>query len=351
VIDEVTVKITEPSKTIADQTDPDWKDKETNPGEPVNVPNEGDQLPQGSKVEVSGGKNGWNIKVDGDGSTIVVTPPASAKPGDKITVPVKVTYPDNSVDTDDFTVTVKDPNAGVKNPDWNDGKTEPTKPVDLPNVGGPVKDGTTVETEGPGTAKLNPNDSITVTPGDDAKPGDTIKVTVKDKDGKVIDTVKVTITKPGSSTPGASSLTEDERNRCIAVSVGFGLPLAALVPLGLAMRMNIPGLSPVVDQLSIQIQRVNNDLQNSLGVFNPEAARAAQQLDANLRAFGLDLVSLGAGLAAVVAGIAAIAAVASACTPGDGSSVGTIEGQVGSTPAGSAKQSSERGSSVKVTEE
>ncbi|WP_210386180.1 Rib/alpha-like domain-containing protein, partial [Corynebacterium sp. HMSC29G08] len=128
VIDEVTVKITEPSKTIADQTDPDWKDKETTPGTPVEVPNEGDKLPEGSKVEVPEGADGWKVEVGSDGSTIVVTPPADAAPGAKLDVPVKVTYPDNSVDTDDFTVTVKDPNAGEKNPDWDDTTTEPDKP-------------------------------------------------------------------------------------------------------------------------------------------------------------------------------------------------------------------------------
>ena len=104
-----------------------------------------------------------------------------------------MTYPDNSVDTDDFTVTVKDPNAGEKNPDWDDTTTEPDKPVDLPNKGGPVKPGTTVETNGPGTAELKPNGTITVTP-EGAKPGDEIVVTVKDKDDKVIDEVTVKIT-------------------------------------------------------------------------------------------------------------------------------------------------------------
>ena len=190
-----------------------------------------------------------------------------------------------------------------------------------------------------------------MTPNKDAKPGDKIVVTVKDKDGKVIDTVTVTVDKPDSSSH--SSLTDDERQRCIATSLGFGLPLAALVPLGLALRMNIPGLTPVVDELSLQIQSVNNDLQRNLNIFNPQAARTAQEIDIRLRSFGIDLATAGAGLLALLAGIATISAIASACTPGDGSSIEDIEngkakansslkGSSGSSEPGSSAESSKK---------
>ncbi|MBO8865198.1 hypothetical protein INP02_13340, partial [Staphylococcus aureus] len=60
--------------------------------------------------------------------------------------------------------------------------------------------GSTVEvTDGPGTAEIDDNGKITVTPSDEAKPGDKIVVDVKDPEGKVIDTVTVTVTDPDAT--------------------------------------------------------------------------------------------------------------------------------------------------------
>lgn len=419
-------------KPIADQTTPDWNDASATPGEPVDVPNDGDKLPEGSTVTVPPEVDGWKVELLPDGETIQVTPPADAEDDAEITVPVEVTYSDGSKDTDEFKVTIGDkapdwddktttpntpvdlPNTGgpvkdgtslevegpgtaelkpdgtitvtpnddakpgdkivvtVKdpdgnkvdevtvtikdpnNPDWDDTTTEPKKPVKIPNTGGPVKDGTTVEVEGPGKAVLNPDGSITVTPSDDAKPGDKIVVTVKDPEGNEIDKVTVTVgedTTPDSSDGPSSKLTEDERNRCIAVSVGFGLPLIALVPIGLALSASIPGLTPVVEQVSNQIQRANSELQRQLGVFNPEAARMSAQLDATLRQFGLSTAQVGSALAALVIGITASASIASACTPGGGSSIDSIEGaaQGGSAQLGSSNRGNRNGSSVKTS--
>lgn len=497
--------------TLADETNPDWKDASTKPGEPVTVPNGGDKLPEDSTVKVPEEVDGWKVELDPDGETIKVTPPADANKDDKITVPVEVTYKDGSKDNDTFTVTIgeveekpnwedKDtepkkpvniPNTGGpvkdgttievdgpgraelnpdgsitvtpnddakpgdkitvtvkdkdgneidkvtvtigdadKKPDWEDKNTTPGTPIDIPNTGGPVKDGTTIEVDGPGTAELKPDGTITVTPSDDAQPGDKITVTVKDPDGEVIDTITVTIdphpdwndaktpankpvtipktTESGPVKPGTtvavtngpadatlnpdgsitvtpkpdakkgdnvtvevkdkngntidtinveltapvregSSLTDEERDRCIAVSVGFGLPLIALVPIGLALSASIPGLTPVVEQVSNQIQRANSELQRQLGVFNPEAARMSAQLDATLRQFGLSTAQVGSALAALIIGITAAASIASACTPGGGSSMDSIEGAAkgGSAQAGSSNRNNQKGSSVK----
>ena len=497
-----------PKPTIADQTTPDWNDASATPGEPVDVPNDGDKLPEGSTVTVPPEVDGWKVELLPDGETIQVTPPADAEDDAEITVPVEVTYSDGSKDTDEFKVTIGDkapdwddktttpntpvdlPNTGgpvkdgttlevdgpgtaelkpdgtitvtpnddakpgqkivvtVKDPEgneidkvtvtigegpeWDDKNTTPGTPIDIPNTGGPVKDGTTLEVDGPGTAELKPDGTITVTPNDDAKPGDTITVTVKDPEGNAIDTIKVTIdphpdwndtktpankpvtipktTDSGPVQPGTtvavtngpadatlnpdgsitvtpkpeakkgdkvtvevkdkngktidtinvdltspvrdgSSLNEDERNRCIAVSVGFGLPLIALVPIGLALSASIPGLTPVVEQVSNQIQRANSELQRQLGVFNPEAARMSAQLDATLRQFGLSTAQAGSALAALVIGITAAASIASACTPGGGSSIDSIEGaaQGGSAQFGSSNRGNRNGSSVNTS--
>ena len=81
-------------------------------------------------------------------------------------------------------------------PDWTDeATTTPGAPVKIPNTGGDVEPGTTVNViEGPGTAMIDPEiGEITVTPGEDAKPGDKIVVEVKDPQGEVIGTITIAI--------------------------------------------------------------------------------------------------------------------------------------------------------------
>ncbi|OFT87138.1 putative Ig domain-containing protein [Corynebacterium sp. HMSC28B08] len=92
--------------------------------------------------------------------------------------------------------------AVVDKPDWKDGETPADTPKNIPNEGGDVPEGSTVEvTEGPGTATLNPDGSITVTPNEGAKAGDKIVVEVKNGSGEVVDTVTVTLTDPESTDP------------------------------------------------------------------------------------------------------------------------------------------------------
>ncbi|SEB28554.1 Rib/alpha/Esp surface antigen repeat-containing protein, partial [Corynebacterium coyleae] len=49
------------------------------------------------------------VTIDENTGEITVTIPKDAKPGDKITVPVEVTYPDGSKDNTTVTVTVDNP--------------------------------------------------------------------------------------------------------------------------------------------------------------------------------------------------------------------------------------------------
>lgn len=51
----------------------------------------------------------------------------------------------------------------LPSPAWNGSKVTPGNDVNIPNTGGPVQEGTTVSTDGPGKAKLNEDGSITVT--------------------------------------------------------------------------------------------------------------------------------------------------------------------------------------------
>ncbi|WP_426717984.1 Ig-like domain-containing protein [Corynebacterium auriscanis] len=175
---------------------PDWNDGETPADTPKNIPNEGGDVPEGSTVEVTEGPGTATLNPDG---SITVTPNEGAKAGDKIVVEVK-NGTGEVVDT--VTVTLTDPSAPAEQPDWNDGETPADTPKNIPNEGGDVPEGSTVEvTEGPGTATLNPDGSITVTPNEGAKAGDKIVVEVKNGSGEVVDTVTVTLTDPENTDP------------------------------------------------------------------------------------------------------------------------------------------------------
>ena len=341
--DTFDVTVGEPSKTTADETTPDWKDKETPAGEPVEVPNEGDKLPEGSEVTPKSDKD-WDVTVGDDGK-VTVTPPADAKPGDKSTITVEVTYPDGSKDTDEFVVEVGEPD-----PNWDDAETPGDgKPVEIPNNGGEVPDGTTVEVEGPGTAKIKDDGTLVVTPSEDAKPGDEITVIVKDKDGNELDKVKVTVGDDSDDNGGSSigdngSSEPADIGKCIAAGVGLGLPLLLLAPLGLAGQVNLPGVSQWQAQIEPQIRELNTRLQQEAGVFNPELARMAEEFNAQMARPEVRAAVGGIGL--LLAGLAIGGIMLNACAPegGWGSS-----GSSDLKPIGSGENESE-GSSQPETE-
>ncbi|WP_342318466.1 YPDG domain-containing protein [Corynebacterium mayonis] len=319
-LDTVTVTIVAPAQA------PDWNDTSTTPDRPVTIPNVGGKVPEGTTVVTTGP---GTAVLDGNGS-LVVTPSQGAKPGDKIVIVVR-DNDDKVIDT--VTVTIVEP---VQAPDWNDTSTTPDRPVTIPNVGGKVPEGTTVVTTGPGTAVLDGNGSLVVTPSQDARPGDKIVIVVRDNDDKVIDTVTVTIVEP---TKG-SSLNEDQLGRCIATSLGFGLPLLGLIPLAIASEMQIPGLAPIVDQVNSQLADFNAMIQQRLGLFDPALAAQAEQIDMELRKFGLNLSQVAGSLAAISAVVLVGLVIADACTPGGLGSSDNNQ-QAGSSLEGIDKISSE----------
>ncbi|WP_165765838.1 putative Ig domain-containing protein [Corynebacterium hadale] len=226
-----------------------------------------------------------------------------------------------------------EPSTPGENPDWEtDDKSDAVVPggsVTVPNTGGKVPDGTTVEAKGPGKAELDGKGNLVITANDDAKPGEKITATIKDKDGKAIDTVTTTVKADEPSKPtdptGTPAPQEPaiDKGKCAASAVGFGLPLLALIPIGLATQMSIPGVSEFVENVSKDLEGANAQIQQNLGMFNPQTAQALSQMNEQLRKAGFDLASVGAGIAVIAAGIIAGTIIYDNCAPGGlgGSSV------------------------------
>ena len=120
--------------------------------------------------------------------------------GTLIRVPVIATVPGADPHTAWVEINVTPAPLNGVSPIWTGGGAAGGATVTVPNTGGPVQPGTTVNAEGPGEATLNPDGSITVKVNPDAAPGSVVAVTVKDSDGKVIDTIQITVTSPAAET-------------------------------------------------------------------------------------------------------------------------------------------------------
>ncbi|PLA37990.1 hypothetical protein CYJ46_05550 [Corynebacterium coyleae] len=145
-------------------------------------------------------------------------------------------------------------------------------------------------------------------------------------------------TNPAKSDKGKTP--EIDVPKCVATSVGFGLPLIALLPIGLATQIQIPGLSEFVAQANAQIQNANTQIQQQLGIFNPQLAAQVEAINGQLGQYGTDLATVAAGLALIAAGILAGTIIYDNCSPKGGSSVKDLElkGSSGNTYAGSSKE-------------
>ncbi|WP_269511396.1 YPDG domain-containing protein, partial [Corynebacterium faecium] len=217
--------------------EPVYEDGSGKPGDDVTVPaptfNDKDgndtSAPEDTKFAPGEGAPD-GVKVDETTGEVTVPVPEGAKPGDKITVPVDVTYPDGSKDTVDVTVTVDEPDTPAPvekdkdkfEPEYEDGNGKPGDDVTVPAPTFNDKDGN--DTSAPEDTKFTPGEGapdgvkvdettgeVTVPVSEDAKPGDkiTVPVDVTYPDGSK-DTVDVTVTVDEPDTPAPVEKDKDK---------------------------------------------------------------------------------------------------------------------------------------------
>ncbi|MHA9728084.1 Ig-like domain-containing protein [Actinotignum timonense] len=184
--------------------------------------------------------DGVTITVDKD-CKVTITIPEGKTPG-LLTPPVEVTPKYPTPDKPVVTVPVK----VIDTPDWDDTTTTPGTPVTVEKKKGEVPEGTTTEVNGPGTAVLNPDGSITVTPGESAKPGETITVKVVDKVGNPLDNITVTITEPAPGPDWDDSITGPGKKITVPNKGGD-------VPGGTTVTVNGPGTATLNPDGSITV--------------------------------------------------------------------------------------------------
>ena len=315
-------------------TDEEEKELGTDPNK---ADTDGDGINDGD--EVDGSKNPF----DKDGNKV-----EDGKPG----APTDPTKPDTDNDgTNDGDEVTGDKNNGEPT-DPNDKDSKPAVPAEDPKDTAP-----TVNPIKPGDKTISgtddrPNSKIIV-----ELPGGKKVETTTDKGGKWSVKVPAGVELEPGQDIKVSDAAGNETNakvgidtgKCVATSLGFGLPLLALIPLGLATQMEIPGLSNVVADANAQLQAANTRIQQQLGLFNPEIAAQVDAANRQLAQFGADLGTVAAGLALIAAGILAGTLIYDNCSPEGGSSVKDLElkGSSGKTYDGSSKEekATEAGSS------
>ncbi|SDL84979.1 Rib/alpha/Esp surface antigen repeat-containing protein [Corynebacterium mycetoides] len=261
---------------------------------------EGVDFPSGTTFAGVGLPDGVTV----DPATGAVTvDPAVLAPGEHA-VTIEVTYPDGSTDRVETTVVVDD--APVADPSDADTHTPVVPPVRGVDGGDVVTGAPAVTAEGvdfpSGTtfAGVGLPDGVTVDPATGAvtvdpavlAPGEhavTIEVTYPDGTSETVTTtvtVDPTGTTPPVTPPGSGDSSDGSSGsadtRCVAVGSSVGIPVLLLVPVALATTVNIPGLTPLVDDISTRIGELNTELQKSVGIYNPQISQAVRDFNARI---------------------------------------------------------------------
>ena len=127
-------------------------------------------------------------------------------------------------------------------------------------------------------------------------------------------------TTPSSSAPSSapkagtgSSITDNDK--CRTAVLGWGIPLAVLVPVGLLASAAVPGLRALRHAAGDFVREANAQFQNQIGVMNPELAALQANFNDQLRQFNTDITQLAFGAAFLGLGVGALAHLGTACSP------------------------------------
>lgn len=121
-----------------------------------------------------------------------------------------------------------------------------------------------------------------------------------------------------------------DREKCVESVVNYGLPLLALIPLGLATQINIPGLKTLVDEIDAWYIANNYRLQTEAGIFDREAADYALRFNAKLREVAPYAADAAIGVTMVAMGLVAVTMIYDSCTPdGPLKATSSIQGSSG----------------------
>ena len=126
----------------------------------------------------------------------------------------------------------------------------------------------------------------------------------------------------GSSNAGDVDIDpEVAEQQCIDAALAVAIPAALLVPLTLASQVDIPGLSPIANEIRESIQDANTQLQQGAGIFSDEAAAQAEEFNLAIAGVDYNLAEALAGAAAILAGIGGAYYLYDQCAPVTGSSL------------------------------
>ena len=106
---------------------------------------------------------------------------------------------------------------------------------------------------------------------------------------------------------GDSELSSGLPEQCLSAALGWGIPLLVLLPVAALASAGIQALKPITDPIGEALGRVNAQIQQQLGVFNPQLA--AQFADTR------QMTGLAATLAGVVLLAGAAATIVTQCIP------------------------------------
>ncbi len=322
-----TILVVDDADTPEGQPPVDYNPGRTKGGVTVVVPPS--TQPDGATFKIVDGwkaPEGWSVTIN-DGGSVSVTPPADAKPGEQVVVPVEVTYPDGKTVTRPAVVTVTG-----DTPSTSAGNTPPTievKPgtshveVHVPgaNIGDlKLPDGWTAQREG---------DKVIIVPPAERTPDPKgFDITIPGREGDV--TVHVVVQgEDQPKTPGKSST--DDLQRCFADMSSHGGPLLWLIPLGLAVAVGAPLIAAMGPEISASARRVSEQMNipNPFGNFGDNRPDFLKQLDveaARLNAkFGPQATEALGAIAAVTLGIGALAGLLSLCAPGENGAANKIQ--------------------------